>query len=232
MEDHMQARDVMVHGVIAVGPDMPVLAAANAMVSNGVSALLVMDLSAKLIGVVSEGDLIRRVETDTERHRSWWKDMFVSSDALAREFVKSHARRVADVMTRQVITAIPDTPLREIADLMEEHNIKRVPILDNGKVVGIVSRANLLQALADCNDDTEWLESDRVLRQRIIDGLKDTPWASRPFTVVVDNGRAGLRGYVFSQDEKAAVRVAAEATPGVRDVTDDLQVLPPNIAAI
>jgi len=228
----MQARDVMVHGVIAVGPDMPVLAAANAMVSNGVSALLVMDLSAKLIGVVSEGDLIRRVETDTERRRSWWKDMFVSSDALAREFVKSHARRVADVMTRQVITATQDTPLREIADLMEEHNIKRVPILDNGKVVGIVSRANLLQALADCNDDTEWLESDRVLRQRIIDGLKDTPWASRPFTVVVDNGRAGLRGYVFSQDEKAAVRVAAEATPGVRDVTDDLQVLPPNIAAI
>jgi CBS domain-containing protein len=232
MEDQMQARDVMVQGVIAVGPDMPVLAAAHSMVSNGISALLVMDISAKLVGIVSEGDLIRRVETDTERRRSWWQDVFVSSDALAREFVKSHARRVADVMTRKVITASPETPLREIADLMEEHAIKRVPIVEDGKVVGIVSRANLLQALADCSDDSDWEESDRVLRQRVLDGIKDMPWASRPFTVAVTNGRADLRGYVFSQDEKAAVRVAAEATPGVREVTDELQVLRPHVASI
>jgi CBS-domain-containing membrane protein len=232
MEDQMQARDVMVQGVIAVGPDMPVLAAAHSMVSNGISALLVMDISAKLVGIVSEGDLIRRVETDTERRRSWWQDVFVSSDALAREFVKSHARRVADVMTRKVITASPETSLREIADLMEEHAIKRVPIVEDGKVVGIVSRANLLQALADCSDDSDWEESDRVLRQRVLDGIKDMPWASRPFTVAVTNGRADLRGYVFSQDEKAAVRVAAEATPGVREVTDELQVLRPHVASI
>lgn len=222
----MQAQDVMVRGVIAVGPDMLVRAAANAMVSNRISALLVMDLSAKLVGIVSEGDLIRRVENDTERQRSSWLQLFMSSDALAKEFVKSHSRCVADVMTKQVITAAPQTPLREVANLMEKHGIKRVPIVEDDKVVGIVSRANLLQALASSSDDTEWTESDRVLRERIIDGIKDMPWASRPFNVVVSKKRADLWGFVFSEDEKAAVRVAAQMTPGIESVDDHLRVLP------
>jgi CBS domain-containing protein len=222
----MQAQDVMVRGVISVGPDIPVRVAAHAMVSNRVSAVLVMDIDAKLVGIVSEGDLIRRVETDTERQRSWWLEMFVSSDALAREFVKSHAKRVGDVMTREVITAAPETPLREIANLMEKHAIKRVPIVQDGLVVGIVSRANLLQALASANDDTEWVESDRVLRQRFIDSIKDMPWASRPFNIIVTDRRADLWGFVFSKDEKAAVRVAAEATAGIGSVDDHLRVIP------
>ena len=205
---------------------MPVRAAAHAMVSNRVSALLVMDISAKLVGVVSEGDLIRRVENDTERQRSWWLEMFMSTDALAKEFVKSHAKRVADLMTRDVIVAAPETSLREIANLMEKHGIKRVPIVDGGKVVGIVSRANLLQALASINEDTEWIESDRVLRQRILDSLKGTPWASRAFNVIVTDRRADLWGFVFSEDEKTALRVAAEATPGIDSVADHLRVLP------
>lgn len=228
----MQARDIMVGGVIAVGPDMPVLAAAHAMVSNNVSALLVMDINAKLLGVVSEGDLIRRVENKTERKRSWWMEMFLSSDALAKEFVKSHATHVADVMTREVITASPETSLRDIADLMEKHAIKRVPIVEGDKVVGIVTRANLLQSLTRRAEDTHLAESDRVLRQRIIDSLKDTPWASRPFTVVVTGGQVDLNGFVFSEDEKAAVRVAAEATPGIGSVVDHLRVVPPHIASI
>jgi CBS domain-containing protein len=225
-EAAMQAQDVMVRGVISIGPDMPVRAAAHAMVSNGVSALLVMDISAKLVGVVSEGDLIRRVENDTERRHSWWLEMFTSSDTLAKEFVKSRAKRVSDVMTREVIVAAPDAPLREIANLMEKHGIKRVPILEDGKVVGIVSRANLLQALASVSEDTDLIEGDRALRQRIIDSLKDTPWASRPFNVIVSDRRADLWGFVFSEDEKTAVRVAAEATPGIDSVDDHLRVLP------
>ena len=222
----MQAQDVMVRGVISVGPDMPVQAAAHAIVSNGISALLVMDINAKLVGIVSEGDLIRRVETGTERRRSRWIEMFVSNETLAREFVKSHARRVADVMTTEVVTAAPDTPLREIANLMEKHGIKRIPIVEDDKVVGIVTRANLLQALASAGDNTDQAESDRVLRQRIIDSMKDMPWASRPFNVVVSERRADLWGFVFSEGEKAAVRVAAESTPGVDSVDDHLRVLP------
>lgn len=227
----MQAQDVMVRGVISVGPDIPVQIAAHAMISNGVSAVLVMDIEAKLIGIVSEGDLIRRVENDTERQRSWWLEMFMSTDALAREFVKSHARRVSDVMTRELITATPETPLREIANLMEKHGIKRVPIIQDGLVVGIVSRANLLQALASVSRDSESVESDRVLRQRIVDNIKDQPWASRPFNVIVSDRRADLWGFVFSKDEKAAIRVAAEATPGIESVDDHLRVMP-SVASI
>src|SRR6478736_1237185 len=125
----MQARDVMVCGVISVGPDIPVRIAANAMVSNCVSALPVIDIYAKLVGIVSEGDLIRRVEIGTERRRSGKGETLMSSDALAKEFVRSHAKRVSDVMTREVITAQLETPLRDIAHLMEKHSIKRVPIV-------------------------------------------------------------------------------------------------------
>lgn len=221
----MQAQDIMVRGVISVGPDMPVRAAANSMISNGVSALLVMDIDGKLVGIVSEGDLIRRVETGTERRRSRWLELVTSSDTLAKEFVKSHARHVADVMTRHVITAAPDAPLREIANLMEKHGVKRIPIVDGDKVVGIVSRANLVQALASANDDTNRVESDRVLRQRVVDGMKDTPWASRPFNVGVSGRRADLWGFVFSEDERTAVRVAAESTPGIASVDDHLRVV-------
>ena len=150
----MQARDVMVCGVISVGPDIPVRIAANAMVSNCVSALPVIDTYAKLVGIVSEGDLIRRVEIGTERRRSGGGETLMSSDSLAKEFVKSHAKRVSDVMTRDVITAQPETPLREIANLMEKHSIKRVPIVQDERVVGIVSRVNLLQVLDRANDNT------------------------------------------------------------------------------
>ncbi len=149
----MQARDVMVCGVISVGPDIPVRIAANAMVSNCVSALPVIDIHAKLVGIISEGDLIRRVEIGTERRPSAGAgETPRSSDSLAKEFVRSRAKRVSDVMTREVITAPPETSLREIANMMERHSIKRVPIVENERVVGIVSRANLLQILARAND--------------------------------------------------------------------------------
>jgi CBS domain-containing protein len=224
----MQAQDVMVRGVISVGPDIPVQIAANAMVSNCVSALPVINLYAKLVGIVSEGDLIRRVEIGTERRRSGGGETLVSSDALAKEFVKSHAKRVSDVMTREVITAQPETPLREIANLMEKHCIKRVPIIRDELVVGVVSRVNLLQVLARANDNTDWVESDRVLHQRFVDSIKDQPWAGRPFNIIVNDRCADLWGFVYSVDEKTAVRVAAEATPGIESVSDHLGIAPQN----
>ena len=223
----MQARDVMVRGVISVGPDIPVQIAANAMVRNCVSALPVIDIHVKLVGIVSEGDLIRRVEIGTERRRSPGADeTLMSSDSLAKEFVKSHAKRVRDVMTREVITAQPETPLREIANLMEKHSIKRVPIVQDELVVGIVSRVNLLQVLARANDNTDWVESDRVLHQRFVDSIKDQPWAGRPFNIIVKDRCAVLWGFVYSVDEKIAVRVAAEATPGIESVSDHLGIAP------
>ncbi len=132
-------------------------------------------------------------------------------------------------MTREVITAQPETPLREIVDLMEKHNIKRVPIVRDNLVLGIVSRVNLLQVLARINDSTDSVESDRELHQRFVASIKDQPWSGRPFNIIVNNRRADLWGFVYSVDEKTAVRVAAEATPGIESVSDHLGIAPANV---
>lgn len=225
----MQAQDIMIRGVISVGPDMPVQIAARTMVSHRISAVTVLNANSELIGIISEGDLIRRVETDTKLQRSWWLELFKSSDALAREFVKAHGKRVSDVMTRQVVTAMPETPLRELANMMEKHSIKRLAIVEDERVVGIVSRSDLLRALASFSAETDWIESDRVLRQRVIDGIANQPWASRPFNIIVNDRHAELWGCVYSQNEKTAVRVAAEATPGIQSVLDKLRIISANL---
>jgi len=215
----MQARDVMVRGVISVGPDIPVQIAANAMVRNCVSALPVIDIHVKLVGIVSEGDLIRRVEIGTERRRP-----LMSSDAQAKEFVKSHAKRVSDVMTREVITAQPETPLREIVNLMEKHSIKRVPIVRNGKIVGVVSRSNLIQALASAKPLLEAKkESDRAIRLKMLDRLSKQKWTdfgSR--NIIVENGVVHLWGLVGSESERKALTALAEDIPGVSSVADEM----------
>jgi CBS domain-containing protein len=146
----MKATDIMVRNVITVGPEASVREVADILFKNRISALPVVDEHGKLIGIISEGDLARRAELKTDYRRSWWLEIFArkSKEALAIEYRKSHARRVKDVMTRKVITARPATSLRDIATLLEKNRIKRVPIVANGKVIGIVSRANLIQALA------------------------------------------------------------------------------------
>jgi CBS domain-containing protein len=138
----------MVCAVISVRPNARVEEVASILLANRISAVPVIDEQDGLVGIVSEGDLMRRAEAGTERSRSWWLEYLTGKQVLAAEYVKSHSHKVTDVMTRSVITAKPETPLREIAVLLERKRIKRVPIVQNGKVVGIVSRANLLQALA------------------------------------------------------------------------------------
>src|SRR5262245_44107136 len=224
----MQAQDVMVCGVISVGADIPIRIAANAIVRDYDSSLAVIDLYAKLVGIVSDGDLIRRVEIGTERRRSGGTgETLMSSDSLTKEFVKSRAKRVSDVMTREVITAQPETPLREIANLMEKHSIKRVPIVRDELVVGIVSRANLLQLLARADDDTDSVESDRVLHQRFVDSIKGIshgradPSTSSSMTAAPISGdlsTAWMRRPPFA--------LRPEATPGIESVSDHLGIAP------
>ena len=143
----MKAADVMATNVITVRLDTPVATIAGVLLANRISAVPVVNDKDALVGIVSEGDLIHRVEAGTERHRSWWLELLAGKEMLAQEFVKSHARKAADVMTRTVVSVQPDTPLGDIASLLEKHRIKRVPVVINGKIAGIVSRANLIQAL-------------------------------------------------------------------------------------
>jgi CBS domain-containing protein len=221
----MKARDVMVAPVITVKPTASVKEAAEMLVENRISGLPVVDDDGKLVGVVSEGDLLHRVEAGTDRRRSWWLQLFTGDTRLASEYIEAHARKVADVMSRRVITAPPDTPLSDIAIRMEKNAINRVPIVDSGgQLVGIVSRANLVQAIATAPRSAEAPPvSDTEIRKKLMDKLKAQPWAhTELLTLTVSDGVVNLWGIVTSETERKAIRVAAEEMPGVRAVNDHM----------
>lgn len=220
----MKARDVMTCHAISVGPDLSVQAVANTLVKNGISAVPVVGNDGKLLGIVSEGDLIRRVETDTERRRSWWIEMISSGRSLAAEFAKTHGLKAEDIMTTSVVTADPETALHEIADLMERHGIKRIPIVQDGLVIGVVSRANLVQAVASGLQVPDAETEDETLRAAVVAQLHGQPWRQGIVNVIVRDGAVDLWGVVDNIDEKNAVRIAAERTPGVRSVNDNLRI--------
>ena len=225
----MKASDVMVTAVIAVKPNNNVQDVAELLLINRISAVPVADDAGKLVGMVSEGDLLRRIEAGTGHERSWWLQLLMGREILAAEFLKEHSRKVADVMTRDVISAEPDTPVADIATLLERHRIKRVPIVRNGKVVGIVSRANLIQALATFRKKAPLPQpiADTELREKVVSRLKSEPWV-RPslINVTVTDGTVDLWGIVDFSVEKQALRAAVEITPGVKAVNDKVIVRP------
>jgi len=224
----MNAADVMVSKVITVRADTSVAAIAETLLANRISAVPVVDDSGALVGIVSEGDLIHRVEAGTERHRSWWLEFLTGRETLAREFVKSHARKAADMMTRPVITVKPDTPLGDLASLLEKHRIKRVPVVQDGKLVGIVSRANLVQALVTLGSKTkpDAMANDSILHDNLLSQLRSQAWWTNNVSVIVKDGTVELWGFVDSVAARDAIRVAAEITPGVRQVSNKLVVEP------
>jgi CBS domain-containing protein len=225
----MNAADVMVSNVITVGPDATIQEVASILLSNRISGVPVLGKKGELLGIISEGDLIRRPETGTERRHSWWLALLTGSTPLAAEYVRSHARKASDVMTRNVITAGLDTPLHDIAALLERNSIKRVPIVKNGKVIGIVSRANLVQALASRGTEgkAQRAVDDLTIREELVARLDAESWTRfAPLNVIVHDATVELWGVVDSETIKQAVRVAAEVTPGVRAVNDHLVVHP------
>jgi CBS domain-containing protein len=213
--------------VITVTPDTTVLAAAKLFVEHRISGAPVVTADGSVVGVLSEGDLLRRVEigTDAERRTSWL-DFFTDTNAMA--YVKSHAQRVADVMTPDVIAVDVETPLHEIATLLESRRIKRVPVLRDNKLAGIVSRSNLLQALASSAVDEPGKVSatDREIREKLMKELEGRPWAFAGRNVVVSEGVVHLWGVFRSMEAVQAVRVAAERIPGVKDVQDHTEPYP------
>ena len=223
----MNAADVMATSVITVRPDTPVAKIAEVLLANRISAVPVVNDKDVLVGIVSEGDLIHRVEAGTERHRSWWLELLTGKEILAHEFVKSHARKAADVMTRNVVSVPPDAQLGDIASLLEKHRIKRVPVVVNGKITGIVSRANLVQALVSLGQakKSDAAVDDQTLHSNIVEQLRSRSWVDpSTISVVVNNGTVELWGIVDSETEKNAIRVAVEVTPGVRQVANKLVV--------
>ena len=222
----MNAADVMVTNVITVHPDASVKEIAEILLANRISALPVVDKAGSLVGIVSEADLIHRAEVGTERPSSWWLEFLTGKEALAEDFIKSHARRAADVMTRHVITVTPDTPLTRIVSLLEKHRIKRVPVVDNGKVIGIVSRANLVQALLRSQQDISPRQPTEgsVSGDDVVMQLESEPWWPGNVNVIINDGAVELWGVVELQVQSDAIRVAIEAIPGLRTISNKISV--------
>jgi CBS domain-containing protein len=213
--------------VITVSPHASVKEVAKTFLERHISAVPVVDEKGKLVGIISEGDLLHRAEAGTERQYPWWLRAFVGSDTLATEYTKAHARKVADAMTRKVVTASPETPLHEVAALLEKNSVKRVPIVENGQLVGLVSRANLIQAVASAGKGLDIPLSDAAIRDKLMAHLKAQPWAQTALlNVTVSDGVVDLWGITTSDTANKAIRVAAETTTGVRAVNDHLRTRP------
>ncbi|MGD9879714.1 MAG: CBS domain-containing protein [Reyranella sp.] len=219
----MKASDVMVSPVITVKSTATVKAVARLFLDRRISAAPVVDDAGKLVGIVSEGDLIHRVEIGTERRRGSWLALLIDEHAPAADYIKSHAAKVGDIMTRKVVTATPDTPLQDVAMMMEMNGIKRIPVVRDGEMVGLVSRANLVQAVATAGTKLEIPVSDAMIRERLMSRLRSESWANTSLlNATVNDGVVTLWGLTDSPTERQAIRVAAEGTPGVVAVRDHI----------
>jgi CBS domain-containing protein len=217
----MRAIDVMTSQVVTATPQMTVRDAAKLIINNRISGIPIVNGNRELVGIVSEGDLLRRVETGTERERSRWSEWFSPNSRLAAEYIKSHAIRLADIMTRDVVSVNELATLCEVADLMETRRIKRVPVVHDGKLVGVVSRADLLRLLASGGATLPNDEADRSIRSRLFAELRNQKWSRlNESDIVVSGGVVHFWGVVGSEEERRALRVAAENAPGVRGVED------------
>lgn len=221
----MRARDVMTTEVISIGPETRVGEIAALLIQRRISAVPVMD-EGRLVGIVSEGDLIRRPETDTQPGASPWLTLLTGPGVVPDRFAKAHGRTAREVMTREVVTVAPDTPLEEVARILEARRIKRVPVVERGRLVGILSRANLLHGLvarpgAERIEDA--VERDRRIRTEVQEVLVRNPWLERGhMNLVVSDGVVHVWGIVRSQEHRAALHAALRAIAGVTSVEDHL----------
>jgi CBS domain-containing protein len=219
----MRAHQIMTRDVITVLPDTSILEAANKMLENHVSGLPVVDSSGQLVGIVSESDFLRRAEIGTQHKRARWLQYFLSPGHVAGDFIHDRGRKVEDVMTADPITADEETPLDDLVALMEKNGIKRLPVLQDGKLVGIVTRANLLRAVASmAREIPDPTADDEHIRERIIRTLEATDWRPVGLQVSVRNGVVHLHGIILNDNARRATIVAAENTAGVKEVHDHL----------
>ncbi|MBS3666585.1 MULTISPECIES: CBS domain-containing protein [Halomonadaceae] len=223
----MQAIDIMTPKVVSVGPDTEVRDIAQLLLKHRISAVPVVDKDRQLVGIVSEGDLMRRVKDEGDHRDAWWLSLFTGGKDAA-DYVKSHGRKAHEVMTANPLSVAENTPLHTIARMLEKHHIKRVPVLRDGKLVGIVSRANLLQGIANAAvAPTQSPTDDRQIREAILKEVENNTGVQvEGISVIVDGGAVEVWGLVESHEQKQAVTVAAENVPGVTKVENHLGMMP------
>jgi CBS domain-containing protein len=220
----MDAGDIMTQSVVTVSPDDSIMQAIQLMLKRRISGLPVVDGAGALVGIITEGDLLRRVEIGTQKRRPRWIEFLIGPGRLASEYVAACGRKVHEVMTSPVQFVTPGTPLVDVVRIMESRQIKRVPVVENGRVVGILSRANLLRALASIARDTKPASvADATIRNQLLANLAKQSWAPVALVdVIVRNGVVHLWGTLTEERQRQGIRVLAENTPGVHRVEDHL----------
>lgn len=220
----MQAKDVMTTDVITVTPDTQVANIVKLLLEHHISAVPVVDSDNQVLGIVSEGDLIHRPELGVKSRRSRWLSFLLEDEELSAEYVKTHGTHASEIMTRPVVTVLEDMSLGEIAELLEKKRIKRVPVVREGKLVGIITRVDLLRGLADYWDQHTTAPSmdDQAIREKLLETLREEGIPDNYVNIVVTDGVVHLWGLVKSDQERQALHVAAENTPGVKAVEDHI----------
>lgn len=221
----MKAAHIMTHNVVSVQPDTTVVEAAQLMLQHGISGLPVVDRNNHVVGIVTEGDLLRRAETGTQRERSRWLQFFLGPGRLAEDYVRTKGRKVEDVMTQSVHTIGADALLSDVVELMERHRIKRLPVLrDDQTIVGIVSRANLVRAFASVTPEIRSATAeDEEIRESLLAELNREIWAPIGLiNIIVRHGIVELWGTILDERKRRALILAAENVRGVKGVRDHL----------
>lgn len=219
----MRAHQIMTRPVITVAPETPIVEAANTMLQRHISGLPVVDKAGYLVGIISEGDFLRRSEIGTQRQRGRFMKFILGSGKEATDFVHEHGRKIAEIMTPDPLTIGEDTDLEKIVELMEKNGVKRLPVMRGDKLVGIVSRSNLLQAVASlAREIPDPTADDDHIRNRIINTLEKNNWCPFGLNVTVRNGIAHLSGVITEERSRQAAIVAAENVTGVKKVHDHL----------
>ena len=220
----MKASDLMTSLVVTVRADATIEYAAQLMLQYRISGLPVTDSDGAVLGIITESDLLRRAETGTENRHARWASLLIAPGRLAQEYVRAHGCKVAEVMTERVFIVTPETPLADLVALMETKHVKRVPVVDQRRLVGIVSRADVMAALVGLlSDKPAGAATDAEIRHQILAEIDRQPWGPRDgIDVVVTNGVVVLKGMIPDERERAALCVAAENVPGVKAVHDRL----------
>jgi CBS domain-containing protein len=219
----MRAHQIMTRPVITVTPETTIVEAANTMLQRHVSGLPVVDAAGKLVGIISEGDFIRRSEIGTQRKRGRWLKLILGPGKAAIDFVHEHGGKVGEIMTPEPLTITEDTALEEIVQLMEKNNVKRLPVTRGDQIIGIVSRSNLLQAVASlARQIPDPTADDDHIRNRVIDALEKNDWCPFGLGVIVRDGMVHLSGVITEERSRQAAIVGAENVAGVKKVHDHL----------
>lgn len=222
----MKANEIMSRNVATVTPETPISEIAALMVEKHVSGVPVVGDNGNLLGMVSQSDLLHRAEVGTERKHKWWFRVFANSNALAREFVKTHGHRAHDIMTRHIVSVREDAELRDVADILDKHRIKRVPVVADGKLVGIITRGDLVRALslvqiAKADKKVDNASLHKALQER----MQKQPWINKTYVnLTANDGVVELWGFVDSAEQHRALRLLVEETDGVKKVEDKLKV--------